>query len=525
MSQPDSSTHSPQNQNLNHAVDASPIHVNFDLPQPVVTHTRKSKLATVTPFPQHPIDTQAEDPVGAMAQTDLAAAFNDAHLEDGHPTALFDTGLGRWRHWADGPGGRGGRWIVDDGYCLSSMRELAAAMLELYLSRDPDAAKPGPKSDKLKREILSERNLSASLRLAAAFGRARAHDSWDRDPMVIAMDNGQVVRLDRQEVVTASPVSMVSRSLQPGLHLTEQTPESPSWNRFLWESLSAYPEKDRVEVADYLRRWAGYSLTGSTFNESFLFLAGRPGTGKSTYLETLLAAWGSYATTVAGERIASDLPAHRQWIARLVNRRLVVVTELPTKRSVWRTSELNSLISGESIEGNLMRQNSFAFLPVCKIIVSGNTRPAADPGSGIWRRMRLIRFESVPKQVDPHLKQRLKLESDGVLSWALNGWRDVLKAQKKGHNGLAVPKCIERETETYRSDQNDLGEWIEDCLFVEPGGFVAAGDLYQSYTSWATSQGVKYPLGQRALGRHLTSLGYQSKRTMKQRGYIGLSIA
>ena len=280
-----------------------------------------------------------------------------------------------------------------------------------------------------------------------------------------------------------------------------------------------------MEVADYLRRWAGYSLTGSTFNESFLFLAGRPGTGKSTYLETLLAAWGSYATTVAGERIASDLPAHRQWIARLVNRRLVVVTELPTKRSVWRTSELNSLISGESIEGNLMRQNSFAFLPVCKIIVSGNARPAADPGSGIWRRMRLIRFESVPKQVDPHLKQRLKLESDGVLSWALNGWRDVLKDQKKGHNGLAVPKCIQRDTEGYRGDQNDLGVWIEDCLVDDPGRFVASGELYKSYVGWADGEGVRHPLTSRSLGRHLVALGFQSQRTGRERGFSGWAIS
>ena len=126
MPHTDNNTHSPQNQNQNHQVDASPIHVNFDLPQPVVTHTKKAqKLAKVTLFPQQGIPRERGDEVGAMTHADLGRRFNlDAHLEDGQPYGIYlIAGLGQAGDmWADGPsGGRGGRWIVDDGYCLSSM--------------------------------------------------------------------------------------------------------------------------------------------------------------------------------------------------------------------------------------------------------------------------------------------------------------------------------------------------------------------------------------------------------------------
>src|SRR6516225_7286050 len=71
---------------------------------------------------------------------------------------------------------------------------------------------------------------------------------------------------------------------------------TPLWTAFL----------DRVTAGDkdlqaYLKRMAGYCLTGYTHEHALFFLYGKGANGKGVFLNTLTAIWGTYAAVAAME--------------------------------------------------------------------------------------------------------------------------------------------------------------------------------------------------------------------------------
>ena len=118
----------------------------------------------------------------------------------------------------------------------------------------------------------------------------------------------------------------------------------------------------------------------------------------------------------------------------------------------------------------------------------------------------------------------LRVEGEGILSWALHGLRDYMGDRRRGLDGLRVPACIRCSTEGYRKDQHGLGDWIADRLNEKAGAYTQTATLYDSYQAWADSEGIKHPLSSAGLGKRLVSLGYQAKRSRDSRGFIGLTI-
>ena len=144
------------------------------------------------------------------------------------------------------------------------------------------------------------------------------------------------------------------------------------------------------------------------------------GTGKSTFCETLAACFGDYAATVQGSRVAGEDHQHLQWLAGLSGKRLLYVDEVP-ERGKWRTDVLSTMIEGGTLEAHKMRQNSFNFQSTLQVIITGNFKPRANAVGGIWRRLRMIEFQNVPDEVNPHLGKELRANLPGVFAWIHKG--------------------------------------------------------------------------------------------------------
>src|SRR5262249_44293846 len=104
------------------------------------------------------------------------------------------------------------------------------------------------------------------------------------------------------------------------------------------------------ELAAFLQRAAGYSLTGDTGEEKLFFAQGPAATGKSTFLEALKAVLGDYASTTdfetflkrSGDRgIPND-------IARLAGRRLVVSNEVDEGKQL-AAALVKTLTGGDTV--------------------------------------------------------------------------------------------------------------------------------------------------------------------------------
>ena len=126
-----------------------------------------------------------------------------------------------------------------------------------------------------------------------------------------------------------------------------------------------------------------------------------------------------------------------------------------------------------------------------KLWLAANQRPRVNADDdAIWRRIVQIPFlEQIPEgERDPEVKRALRddpAENSAVLAWAVKGALDWQR------QGLAVPASVKAYTADYRAENDLLGEWLADCVALEPIATTSAKELRASYESWCEANGEK----------------------------------
>src|SRR5262249_50744811 len=142
---------------------------------------------------------------------------------------------------------------------------------------------------KQRRLIASAKTVSAVERLASTDRRIAGRiDQFDSDPWLLNTPSG-TIDLRTGESRHHSPLDYITKITGAA---SDQAMPTPVWNKFL----------DRITGGDadlilFLRRMAGYSLTGSTEEHALFFLYGLGANGKSTFLNAITAAAGDYHCT------------------------------------------------------------------------------------------------------------------------------------------------------------------------------------------------------------------------------------
>ena len=331
-------------------------------------------------------------------------------------------------------------------------------------------AKPSLKTRDVERELADELNV--------------ASDEWNGGD-VLGLPDGRVVDLETGETRKASRYERVYQRLA----VVPEEGEPTEWLRVLGETFSELARPD--EVIEYVRWWFRYSLGVSCHDESILFLQGPPGSGKSTICDIWTYIAGDYAATREGKRLAGYSNQHSQWLAGLVGKRLVRVGELPDGGQ-WDTGPINALASGETVEANLMRQNSIEFQSVSKLLITSNHKPRANSQSGLFRRLHVVECRHVADPPDEGLKARLRCEAGRILRW-------VLDAGERPE----VPADIRNAGAAYRAESDVLGEWLDARAVLDPSESIPTADLWRDYRDWAEVT-LTPPLGKRRFETLLT---------------------
>ena len=409
---------------------------------------------------------------GAKNKLDEAAAA-DLFVLTMRGQFAFDVERGAWRQC------RGGIWRQGHGAEIEAIRETSGGLLRRF------------------------NNMANALRIAAAPLRVEPGD-WG--PYEVAAFRGGWIDLETGEVhrsdTEANKVKLAEyRQVERVATPAEKVPEA--WRKFVRDGLLAkYDLLEREEIERWVQAWLYDSLRGRVGKwEYFLFLQGPPGSGKSTFADAVRGAFGGHAISLAGEKLAKDMNAHRSWLARLNNRRLAIVPEIPNRRANWQSADLNSLASGEKIEVNYMRRNPFDMIFRGGLMVLGNSRPSAPAESGIWRRMAHLESVAVAKP-DPELKERLKADPGGVLRWSLDG-REGADAGLPKH----LPGSIARSVAEYQKSEDVLEQWIEERCDVGPDLEQKAKVLLEDYNHWREQYGMR-KTNATSFGRALRDKGF-----------------
>ena len=413
----------------------------------------------------------------------------------------------------------GKKWRVDigDKMCRNQAAYLARRTAQNLLDESFLALKRGEITDealsKVRRALRgaeSVKSVSNMLKHAEHLLPADA-DEFDHDPMLFNAANG-TVDLRTGELREHSPDDMITKCSSVAY---KPDATCPTWDRFLEDII---PDK---EIRDFVQTALGYSLTADTREQLMFFAHGTGANGKSTLLDAMVRILGDYAVSVQGDLLVSRIETSNtlSGIARLHGARLALVSETD-EDAYFEEAKIKALTGDELVNAKRLYQDVFSFRPSHKIWFATNHKPRVKGiDHGFWRRMALIPFEVTinEEQRDKELPHKLREEDEGILAWAIRG------AKKWFADGLRLPNAMVTARNEYRTDQDLIGQWIEQNTISDIRLSASASDLYQDYSQWCQEQGLR-AVSQKKLGDRLKEKGYFQTRTKTSRQWSGIGL-
>jgi putative DNA primase/helicase len=333
-------------------------------------------------------------------------------------------------------------------------------------------------------------------------------DDLDRDPFLLGCANG-TLDLRSGELRDPDPEDLITLGneipYEPGA-------ACPRWDHFLEEVFNG----DR-DLIGYVRRLAGYSLTGDFRDQVVAVLHGSGGNGKDTMLKPIQRVVGEHAVTASMDTFTRTRDKGvRNDLARLYRARLVVASESGEGKRLDEPT-IKAISGGNKIAARFLYAEHFEFVPQFKVWLITNHRPRVEgDDDAIWRRLRLIPFDvSFIGREDKQLDAKLEAELPGIFAWAVRG---CLEWQA---DGLGLPQAVEEATHQYRIDEDVLGAFIAEQCVLE--GEIEPAELREAYERFCNGIGER-PLSANVLGRRLAGHGIKRVTRDRRSVYLGIRL-
>jgi P4 family phage/plasmid primase-like protien len=364
---------------------------------------------------------------------------------------------------------------------------------------------------------------------------AKASESRSRIEAMIALAQSEAVLVVSPSELDARPellnclngtVNLHTGKLQPHNRadlLTKNTgvlyPTTPGGCP-IWESFVDTIFDGDDELISFVQRLLGYSFYGEVRDNILAVLHGNGANGKSTLIETILAAAGDYGSKAPHTFLMSKRnESHPTDVARLKGVRIAVISESGDGKAL-NESLVKELTGGDTITARKLYQDNFEFRPSHTFLMATNHRPLVQGTDlGLWRRLRLIPFVvTIPEaKQDPALREKLRGELPGILRWCVDGcleWQRV---------GLNPPAAVMAATEAYRADSDSFRGWWSERVEPKAGFEVKASEAYSDYQAWCHEQD-ECPVSAKTFGGRVLAMSGIDRRHSSGKLYTGFRL-
>lgn len=271
-------------------------------------------------------------------------------------------------------------------------------------------------------------------------------------------------------------------------------------------------------TVQFLQEFAGYCLTTDTSHEVAVWFLGPPGCGKSTIIEGIIEMLGDRAGLINLHKMA-----HTEFgMPDIAGKTLLYTTE--NGAGLFdKTAELNAIVSGEVVQVERKRRDSYEARSRAKFIAALNKLPRIrDAGDGIFRRIQIIRFSTLPQGArDAQYKQKIKAEVAGILNWALAGL-DRLNAR----GAFDIPQEVRMESEKFQSGNDPERAFLEEMcdydLFNQELK-TQSNVLYAAYYTWCRENGHN-PKSSSSIRDEWERLGLQNIKPKNKSTWVGAKL-
>jgi len=446
------------------------------------------------------VDALTAEDGGSMGHRTMTDLGNGRRLVDAFGSQVrYTAGLG-WFHWNQQ------YWKPDtEELEIRELTKRLGSMISAEASEFQEAEERAPYL-KWAKQAKSNARQSAAIESAQSDPRVGVDvDNWDADPYLLGVANG-VIDLRTGALLKG----------RPDLHITRRAPvaytpgiQSPRFLEFL--NYATFGDK---EYQEWLQKAIGYTLTGLRTYDVMFLVYGPPGSGKNTFVETIVKGLGTkqYAFPLDSQILAQGdgraNASDQYYWAELRGRRMIWVDELPESERMKENS-VKKLTGSSEIPARSPGEKPFTFQSQGKLWITTNHRPIITDDA-MWRRMRPIPWMNVPTNSDPTLKEYLHDYEGGLpgmMSWAVEGAMKLLASKEP--DALGWCSVVADAAEVYRRNEDRLGLFLEDeTSETGPTSSEHLKTIYSVYKTWSEDRGER-PMTQIAFQRKISDRGIQ----------------
>ncbi len=352
-------------------------------------------------------------------------------------------------------------------------------------------------------------------------------DELDQKPWLLACSNGVIdlregeLRPGRQEdyLLKACPVEW------QGLDAPR-----PRWEQFQREVF-----EENGQLIAFVQRLFGSALVGKVMEHVIVVLSGRGRNGKGTKVDILSRVLGPMAGPIRAEMLLdqgknTSSAGPTPDIMALRGLRYAFASETDEHARI-SPSRVKWLTGADELSGrNPHDKYEVTFSPTHTLFLLTNHKPHAPADDyAFWERVLLIPFglsyvrrkpsADFERQADPTLPDALMEEAPGILAWLVRGcleWQRI---------GLDPPAIVKDAVAEYRRDEDMLGDFIDECLDIEPDDEVGtqATEVFAAFEAWWTKNVSKNAPKQRWFGK-LLQRRFRREKTGGVYRYFGFRI-
>ena len=426
---------------------------------------------------------------------ELARNYELTQMTDSAMAEMFGDTLKNTLAWTSGRG-----WLLyrTDGGFWESVSDVSARDV---LRREMDdywkwlVVQPDFQLDNMKRLIVlaDKRKIDRVFGLMAGVLELR-DELFDRDPWLLCVGNG-VISLRQAPSGTRPRL----KPWLPTYYFTKHTSvdyvhdmHHPDWDK----ALDAIPSD---KEALWFQSRIGQAATGRmTPDHSIIFCTGGGSNGKSTLLQSVRKALGTYAVVVPENVLTADPSSHPTELTTLLGARLALIEELPEGKFL-PSKRIKDLAGTSRITARRLYKDFIEWDATHTLFVTSNYRPlVSETDEGTWRRLVQLTFpmrfigahKAITQQNEVHgdsaLPERLlwgKEQQQAVLSWIVDG---AVYCQNLFSE---LPDRVDAETTEWRNDSDVIRGFILERCELDPDGMVSSQELFQEFKWYMDARG------------------------------------
>jgi putative DNA primase/helicase len=182
---------------------------------------------------------------------------------------------------------------------------------------------------------------------------------------------------------------------------------------------------------------------------------------------------------------------------------------------------LKSLTGGDTQQGERKGKDLVEFAVTGKCVLLTNDKPSTSTSEALWRRMCLVEFPCLFKDIDKYDKDD-KRHRRAIMGFDEKVIQDkkqlgaffnyfIMGAKEWYEHGLSPPKSVLANITDYQREENVVQQFIDYGCKSE--GWTRSSVLHQCYTRWCSENEVSKILNTRGFGKELTRiLGKNGKK-------------